>query len=710
MQVGGRRILVCDCEHSMKIDAAALARALGTDQAPFIHSELCGAQINQYEDALTTDVPLTVCCTQQAPLFQELATEAAERPGTASPDIDFVNIRERAGWGVEGKAALPKMAALIAEAVTNADPAGEVELSSDGVCLVYGRDERAYEAAGRLARRLDVTVLLDGGEDLAVPARFELPILKGRISRASGHLGAFEIGVDGYATPLPSSRGVISFGAGRDGAVSRCDLILDLSGGTPLFPSHARRDGYVRVDPSDAVAVERAIGDLAELVGTFSKPRYVTTDSTLCAHSRSRKTGCTRCLDLCPASAIRPAGDHVEIDPYLCGGCGACSSVCPTGAVNYAYPGPSALIERGRVLLKTYRNAQDKKAKPPVVLIHDSGEGAGTLDAIAHYGSGLPAHVLPMAINEVTVVGPDLLFALIAYGAAGVVLLAPPAKRDEVGGLAAHIGLVETVLSALGHGSGRVHLVIENDPDAVADQLSKDFPVPTVDEPVYFLSLGDTMKRRARPALDRLHRTAPTPTDTVPLLAGAPFGRVNVDVEGCTLCLACVGACPTGALIDNPDTPQLSFLEDACIQCGLCRNTCPESVISLEPRLAFGDAPMMPVVIKEEPPFECIRCGKPFATRSAIERISAQLAEKHSMYATPAAAERLKMCEDCRVVVQFEDNKAPFAMGPRPLPRTTDDYLREREAASAPAREPEIEAARAQIKADRENEDESGKA
>ena len=81
----------------------------------------------------------------------------------------------------------------------------------------------------------------------------------------------------------------------------------------------------------------------------------------------------------------------------------------------------------------------------------------------------------------------------------------------------------------------------------------------------------------------------------MPLPAGAPFGRVVVDVAGCTLCLACVGACPTGALVDNPERPQLSFVEDACVQCGLCQSTCPESVIRLEPRLNFADEARQPV-------------------------------------------------------------------------------------------------------------------
>ena len=119
--------------------------------------------------------------------------------------------------------------------------------------------------------------------------------------------------------------------------------------------------------------------------------------------------------------------------------------------------------------------------------------------------------------------------------------------------------------------------------------------------------------------------TVPRPTRSTgsPLPEGAPFGSLEVDVAGCTLCLACVGACPTGALLDNPDQPMLRFVEDACVQCGLCRSTCPEQVIRLEPRLDFTPAARMPRVIKEEEPAQCTRCGKAFGTRSSIERIVA---------------------------------------------------------------------------------------
>src|SRR5262249_7813623 len=162
---------------------------------------------------------------------------------------------------------------------------------------------------------------------------------------------------DGYALALPSSRSTLAFGAKRDGAVSRCDIILDLSGGTPLFPAHDLRDGYLRADPRDEAAVLRAGMKAGDLVGTFDKPRYVTFTDDLCAHSRSTIVGCRRCLDLCPTGAITPAGDHVTIDAQVCAGCGSCAAVCPTGAASYALPPADALMRRLRTLLTTYREA-----------------------------------------------------------------------------------------------------------------------------------------------------------------------------------------------------------------------------------------------------------------------------------------------------------------------------------------------------------------
>jgi len=187
-----------------------------------------------------------------------------------------------------------------------------VTLNSDGVVLIYGCDAQAVEAGNLLKAHLDVTVLITPPATVVAPPVNEFPIAKGRIRSAKGHLGAFEITVDDFAEAAPSSRSALSFRPSRHGAVSRCDIVLDLSGGVALFPAADLRDGYLRADPGSPTAVLSAVLKAQDLTGTFDKPRYITFSDDLCAHSRSQIVGCTRCLDLCPTSAIVPSGDHVR--------------------------------------------------------------------------------------------------------------------------------------------------------------------------------------------------------------------------------------------------------------------------------------------------------------------------------------------------------------------------------------------------------------
>jgi len=319
------QILICSCEETMPLDADAVRRGCGA--SVMTAQNLCRAEVERFRAAAAAGAPIIVGCTQEAPLFSEVA---AEQERTAP--LTFVNLRETAGWSEDAAAAGPKMAALIAAAAEPVPDYPLVSLSSEGVTLVYGRDERAIEAAKLLAEHLDVTVLITRPKDLSPPRVTEFPVVKGTIRSAKGHLGAFELTVDDYAAPAPSSRNALSFGPSRQGATSRCDLVIDLSGGPPLFPAHSLRDGYLRADPADPAAVLTAVLKARDLVGGFDKPRYIDFTAELCAHSRSKIVGCRRCLDLCPTGAIAPAGDHVAIDPNICAGCGPPTRCCASCA------------------------------------------------------------------------------------------------------------------------------------------------------------------------------------------------------------------------------------------------------------------------------------------------------------------------------------------------------------------------------------------
>ena len=663
-----RTLLVCSCEDTMPLDAGAFER--GCRGADIVSGrQLCRAELERVRALLRSSVPITIGCTQEAPLFRDVAAESAS-------DVTFANIRENAGWSAEAAKAGPKMAALVAVAAMPMPEVPFTQIESAGIALVYGRDELAVEVSRLLKEHLDITVLITRPVDLTPPRTTDFPIVKGTIRAAKGHLGAFEIIVDDYASPRPSSRGALTFTTARDGAVSHCDILLDVSGGPPLFPAADLRDGYLRADPGDPAAVLKAVLRARDLVGTFDKPRYVTFTADLCAHSRSQIVGCRRCLDLCPTSAIVPAGDHVAIDDKICAGCGQCATACPTGAASYAFPPADALMRKLRTLLMVYRDAGGVS---PILLIYDEDHGGALIDALARHGDGLPANVLPFAVNEVTQIGLELIAAAFAYGAAAVRVILRAKPRHDPAGLYNTIALAEPILAGFGLLGERFATIETDDPFALGEALRGIEPGEPVTRPASFLPVGGR-RDVLRFALRELHRVAPAPIDVIALPAGAPFGAVEIDVEGCTLCLSCVSACPTGALSDDPERPLLRFAEDACVQCGLCKATCPEKVISLLPRLAFGDAIAFARVLKQEEPFPCIRCGKLFGVKSTIERVVAKLGGQHWMYQnSPSRLDVIKMCEDCRVAVVTEEGFDPYGAPARPKPRTTDDYLRERE-------------------------------
>ncbi|HEY1309803.1 MAG TPA: 4Fe-4S binding protein [Pseudolabrys sp.] len=633
--------------------------------------QLCRAELERFRKTAAGGEPMVVACTQEAPLFEEAAGAIKD-----SGPMTFVNIRETAGWSKDAKASGAKMAALIAMAAESSRDTAFVALNSEGVTLVYGRDEKAIEAANLLKDHLDVTVLIKPPGAMTPLRVTEFPVVKGTIRQAKGYLGAFELTVDDYAAPAPSSRGKMAFGPVRSGATSRCDIVLDLSGGAPLFPAADLRDGYLRADPGDPAAVLRAVLKARDLTGTFDKPRYITFAEDLCAHSRSKIVGCRRCLDLCPTGAISPNGDHVAIDPQICAGCGQCAAACPTGAAAYALPPSDALLNKLRALLGAYREAGGKHA---VVMFHDAEHGGKLIDALARHGDGLPANVLPVQVNEITQVGLEAVAASFAFGASAVRFVNRAKPRHDLSGLIKTIALSEPILAGLGFAGARVASIDTDDPDALGESLRAIAPMDSVVKPATFAAAG--LKRDVmRHALRELHAAAPAPADIVALPQGAPFGTVEVNVEGCTLCLSCVSACPTGALSDDPERPTLRFAEDACVQCGLCKATCPEKVITLKPQIDFHAATAMSRIIKQEAPFECIRCGKPFGVKSSVERVAAKLEGKHWMFKdSKKRLDVVKMCADCRVNVMAEENFDPFGAPQRPNVRTTDDYLRERE-------------------------------
>jgi ferredoxin len=629
---------------------------------------------------------VVVACTQEQRLFSEVAQHTEGAVAT----VKFVNIRETGGWSRDAREAMPKIAALLAAAhLPDPEPVPTVTYKSDGRLLVIGPLDACEQVAALVGDVLEVTFFAQGGT--GEQAR-RYPVLAGHITSLKGWLGAFElqwsqdnpidldlctrcnacikacpedaIGLD-YQIDLSKCRshrecvkacgaiGAIDFERSARSASETFDLVLDLRE-QPAFAQHAPPQGYFHAPRGVDLGM---LVKLRDLVGEFEKPRFFDYKARLCAHSRNEKIGCNACIEVCSAEAISSdkSRQQIKVNPNLCVGCGACTTVCPTGAISYAYPRAGEQALKLKTLLSTYARAGGHDA---AVLMHSQESGRSLVEALGRSAQlgrarGVPANVIPMALWHTASIGVDLWLTAIAYGASQVAVLMTGEEAPQYrAALREQMAVAQAIMNGLGYAGTHFTLVDATQAGDLDEHLqllaSRSTQGPT--ERAGF-AVPAEKRTTLELALDHLIANAPDAAQAIALPGSSPFGAIEVDKDKCTLCMSCVGACPSSALQDNPNAPQLRFIEKNCVQCGLCEKTCPEDAIVLVPRLVTTSARKEARVLNETKPFACIRCGKPFGTLKGIETMIGKLSG-HAMF-QGAALERLKMCGDCRVVDMF---------------------------------------------------------
>jgi ferredoxin len=417
-------------------------------------------------------------------------------------------------------------------------------------------------------------------------------------------------------------------------------------GKKPLISAEIKPPGYYHIgqDLSELeLKLDQALGNIPEMIGEFEKPKYFNYNPDICAHDRSGIGGCTRCLDACPTDAIISIGESIEVNSHLCQGGGVCASSCPTGAISYVYPKAEDQIEFLRVMLKTLRQGNNNCGI--TLLIFDNEHGR---DAVEKISANLNENIIPFVVEEIGSVGMDLLASALAYGANRIVLHVPNSVSSQVTTtLNQNLVVISAVLEQTKCTSHKIEIIEDLEELVGAEETD------IVEHAATFASVGNK-RSIIRAALSFFAELPGNSAKFAKLPSGSLFGQVHLDVEHCTLCMGCVSVCPAGALLAGGESPALKFVEANCVQCGICTRACPESVIKLESRLHFDYNvvnKMKP--LKEEAPFRCIECGKPFATKAMITKMTEKLKD-HWMFEKPEAISRLKMCEDCRVKDMFD--------------------------------------------------------
>ena len=515
-----------------------------------------------------------------------------------------------------------RLAALKAGEEVSITATSIVAFQSKGYLLVYA--DSVAEAAlivAQLAPFLHCVISAPDAENTTC----SYPTHNNAIHFNSAHLGHFDACTEAGASIIQKFYPTKAF-----------DLVLNISK-TALFTAEIPPLGYYA--PQNEEELEQCLQDLPEMIGEFDKPKYFHYNSEQCAHSSSGQKGCEQCINACPTDAIISIGEKIEVNPNLCQGGGSCATTCPTGAITYNYPPLNDFLEKLRCIINTFRHHSEQTVQ---ILFYDES----SVEPLRAQLPTLPETVLPIFIEEVGAVGMETYLSCLAYGAQQVIVIHSDYTAPRVlTTLQTQIDYSQQLITPLGYPITAIQAQHSDKLAALSTSTVLDRP------PARYSGMKD--KRTVIEfALDHLYQHAPTPVERTDLSAGAPFGYLNINTETCTLCHSCVNVCPSYALKDGVDIPQLAFIEHSCVQCGLCVTACPEQALSCQASYSYeSETRKKKQVLHEEKPFHCISCQKPFGTEKMIQHMTEKL-RNHSMFQGDAL-KRLQMCEDCRVKDMF---------------------------------------------------------
>jgi ferredoxin len=527
---------------------------------------------------------------------------------------------------------------------------------SRGCLLIIDANlERAINCAEFLSENgLTCTLCIPncGSKALSASRIGSLPLVEVDSVYTSGSFGGFSAKVavtDGILVNLSTLIGQSSCGTGLKAGYY--DLVLDLQP-IPSFTGKLLPVGYY-APGEDKIRLDAALLELPEMQGRFTKPQLTELLENRCLHGRSRFKECLQCINICPVDAIKSENRQLVIDQYLCQGCCACVLVCPADAIQLLNPPQKSLLDELSVLLSDPDSCKSRQDVRPEIILYDQNIDGGLLK---NMGDSTVECNIYVEVEDIGRIGLEVMLVALAYGAGSVTLVCDmKSPLDIREALKRQVEQGREILQGLNMSIDCINFVLwsqSSRQNASADssiQYAYNFPTTGSGRSTTQATFAFDHDKRTliRLAAEHLFGAYGNAQPIISLPTGVPFGAVVID-DSCSLCMACAGICPSGALVAGGDEPSLSLVESRCHQCGFCVEVCPENALRLLPRLLCNiEAADTKVLLKKVESFKCIVCGEPFASRSMISRMQEKL-HGHWMYQTNRQVKWLEMCRTCR--------------------------------------------------------------
>lgn len=381
---------------------------------------------------------------------------------------------------------------------------------------------------------------------------------------------------------------------------------------------------------SDYDGEEGVLAEIESLIGEFTFDRSILYFEEKCQYHHRNKTSysyCRSCVDVCPNMSISSDEYKRELifSDIDCITCGKCVGVCPSGAMQKT----SASLYGINKALKLY--------KDKMVVLLGSEYVENDVDL---FGDFFKKHdIFPFVVPNINMLNEVYLLSILQESSRRCLIIGSASQILEES-----ISYINSVYEKIFNIKAVYYATSINDVDM---EIVDKSPIASYNYDVDEREFSREIFANRLKFFIKDNDFGVLPNTEMIL-----YTNLRINDDACTLCMSCVEACNTNALISSKDNFSLLFNPSICTACGFCVDLCPEKVISMplmgyELNNSFFDY----TVKASDKAFACVECGKIFASAKSIEKVKSLMQPIFANDATKMKT--ILCCSDCKVKVMF---------------------------------------------------------